>query len=91
MRLIGPPANQGGGLGFLSRHFASLTGRKGLVDNDLIGVFANPRLGRFFSDEAPKKKSMFFFCIKALFSFFFFKWWISESDWFVVWIADYEN
>ncbi|CAN7128199.1 unnamed protein product [Brassica rapa subsp. narinosa] len=64
-RLIGPPAieaaasvNQGGGLGFLSRHFASLTGRKGLVDNDLIGgVFANPRLGRFFSDEAPKKKN----------------------------------
>lgn len=72
LRLIGPPANQGGGLGFLSRHFASLTGRKGLLDNDLIGVFANPRLGRFFSDEAPKKKSMFFFCIKALFSFFFF-------------------
>lgn len=67
-RLIGPPAieaaasvNQGGGLGFLSRYFASLTGKKGLVDNDLIGgVFANPRLGRFFSDEAPKKKSMFF-------------------------------
>lgn len=64
-RLIAPAAasvNQaeGGGLGLLSRHFASLTGRKGLVDNDLIGVFANPRLRRFFSDEAPKKKSMFF-------------------------------
>lgn len=41
----------------MSRHFASLTGRKGLVDNDLIGVFANPRLRRFFSDEAPKKKN----------------------------------
>ncbi|KAG2327501.1 hypothetical protein Bca52824_010229 [Brassica carinata] len=61
-RLIAPPAasvNQveGGGLGLLSRHFASLTGRKGLVGDDLIGVFANPRLRRFFSDEAPKKKN----------------------------------
>ncbi|CAH8357035.1 unnamed protein product [Eruca vesicaria subsp. sativa] len=65
-RLIPPPGieaaasvNQveGGGLGFLSRHFASLTGRKGLVGDDLIGVFANPRLRRFFSDEAPKKKN----------------------------------
>ncbi|KAF8102736.1 hypothetical protein N665_0196s0029 [Sinapis alba] len=64
-RLLAPPTiesaslNQveGGGLGFLSRHFASLTGRKGLVDNDLIGGFANPRLRRFFSDEAPKKKN----------------------------------
>ncbi|KAJ4891238.1 ATP-dependent zinc metalloprotease FTSH 3 [Raphanus sativus] len=61
-RLIAPPPTsvnqaEGGGLGLLSRHFASLTGRKGLVDNDLIGVFANPRLRRFFSDEAPKKKN----------------------------------
>lgn len=48
-----------GGLGFLRRHFASLASRKGLVNNDLIGVIANPRLRRFFSDEAPKKKSMF--------------------------------
>jgi AFG3 family protein len=48
-----------GGLGFIRRHFASLASRKGLVNNDLIGVFANPRLRRFFSDEAPKKKSMF--------------------------------
>ncbi|XP_010469994.1 PREDICTED: ATP-dependent zinc metalloprotease FTSH 3, mitochondrial-like [Camelina sativa] len=48
---------EGGGLGFLRRHFASLASRKGLVNNDLIGVFANPRLRRFFSDEAPKKKN----------------------------------
>ncbi|KAL1217169.1 ATP-dependent zinc metalloprotease FTSH 3 [Cardamine amara subsp. amara] len=46
-----------GGLGFLRRHFASLASRKGLVNNDLTGVFANPRLRRFFSDEAPKKKN----------------------------------
>ncbi|CAH8340747.1 unnamed protein product [Eruca vesicaria subsp. sativa] len=46
-----------GGLGFLSRHFASLTGRKGLIENDLISVWANPRLRRFFLDEAPKKKN----------------------------------
>lgn len=48
-----------GGLGFIRRHFASLASRKGLVNNDLIGVFANPKIRRFFSDEAPKKKSMF--------------------------------
>ncbi|ESQ51404.1 hypothetical protein EUTSA_v10016261mg [Eutrema salsugineum] len=64
-RLLASPAieaasvNQvdGGGLGFLRRHFASLTGGKGLVNNDLTGVFANPRIRRFFSDEAPKKKN----------------------------------
>ncbi|KAJ0260087.1 ATP-dependent zinc metalloprotease FTSH 3 [Hirschfeldia incana] len=65
-RLLSPPEaieaaceNQvEGGLGFLRRHFNSLASRKGLVNNsDLIGAFANPRLCRFFSDEAPKKKN----------------------------------
>ncbi|CAH8264088.1 unnamed protein product [Arabidopsis lyrata] len=46
-----------GGLGFIRRHFASLASRKGLVNYDLIGVFANPKIRRFFSDEAPKKKN----------------------------------
>lgn len=62
-RLLAPPAIEAneveGGLGFLRRHFNSLSARKGLVNNsDLIGAFANPILRRFFSDEAPKKKSM---------------------------------
>ncbi|KAG2308524.1 hypothetical protein Bca52824_028272 [Brassica carinata] len=64
-RLLSPPAIEAasenqveGGLGFLRRHFNSLSARKGLVNNsDLIGPFANPRLRRFFSDEAPKKKN----------------------------------
>ncbi|KAJ4903207.1 ATP-dependent zinc metalloprotease FTSH 3 [Raphanus sativus] len=62
-RLLAPPpaieANEvEGGLGFLRRHFNSLSARKGLVNNsDLIGAFANPRLRRFFSDQAPKKKN----------------------------------
>lgn len=64
-RLLAPPALEAAsvnqvesGLGFLRRHFASLAARKGLISNDLTGVFANPRIRRFFSDEAPKKKSM---------------------------------
>ncbi|KAJ4895422.1 ATP-dependent zinc metalloprotease FTSH 10 [Raphanus sativus] len=45
-----------GGLGFLRRRFASLAAHKGVVDaNDLSRVFANPRLRRFFSTQAPKK------------------------------------
>ncbi|KFK40664.1 hypothetical protein AALP_AA2G026000 [Arabis alpina] len=60
-RLLAPPAFEvsevESGLGFLRRHFASLSARKGLVNNDLTGVFANPRILRFFSDEAPKKKN----------------------------------
>ncbi|CAH2060188.1 unnamed protein product [Thlaspi arvense] len=63
-RLLAPPAIEAasvnqveGGLGFLRRHFASLTARKGFISSDLTGVFANPRLRRFFSDEAPKKKN----------------------------------
>ncbi|CAN8315218.1 unnamed protein product [Cochlearia groenlandica] len=65
-RLISPPSldaaaaavNQvESGLGFLRRHFASLASRKVLVNNDLIGVFANPKIRRFFSDETPKKKN----------------------------------
>ncbi|RID66615.1 hypothetical protein BRARA_D01742 [Brassica rapa] len=61
-RLLAPPAIEAneveGGLGFLRRHFNSLSARKGLVNNsDLIGAFANPILRRFFSDEAPKKKN----------------------------------
>ncbi|CAH8282428.1 unnamed protein product [Eruca vesicaria subsp. sativa] len=62
-RLLAPSAAIEGaevetGLGFLRRHFNSLASRKGLVNgNDLIGAFANPRLRRFFSDEAPKKKN----------------------------------
>ncbi|KFK32242.1 hypothetical protein AALP_AA6G216200 [Arabis alpina] len=60
-RLLAPPALEvsevESGLGFLRRHFASLSARKGLVNNDLTGVFANPRIRRFFSDEAPKKKN----------------------------------
>ncbi|XP_013599708.1 PREDICTED: ATP-dependent zinc metalloprotease FTSH 10, mitochondrial [Brassica oleracea var. oleracea] len=60
-RRVGAPsggANQvDGGLGFLRRRFASLAARKGGVDaNDLSRVFANPRLRRFFSSQAPKKK-----------------------------------
>ncbi|KAJ0250753.1 ATP-dependent zinc metalloprotease FTSH 3 [Hirschfeldia incana] len=45
-----------GGLGFLRRQFASLAARKGVDGNDLSRVFANPRLRRFFSSQAPKKK-----------------------------------
>ncbi|CAH8361306.1 unnamed protein product [Eruca vesicaria subsp. sativa] len=47
-------ANQlDGGLGFLRRQFSSLAARKGVDAN----VFANPRLRRFFSSQAPKKKN----------------------------------
>ncbi|CAF1863873.1 ATP-dependent zinc metalloprotease FTSH 3, mitochondrial [Brassica napus] len=61
-RLLASPAFEAneveGGLGFLRRHFNSLSARKGLVNNsDLVGAFANPILRRFFSDEAPKKKN----------------------------------
>lgn len=67
-RLLAPPAIEvnevEGGLGFLRRHFNSLSARKGLINNnDLINAFANPRLRRFFSDEAPKKKSMLQKCL----------------------------
>lgn len=65
-RLLAPPGLEAasvnqveGGLEFIRQHFASLASRKGLINNDLIGVFANPKIRRFFSDEAPKKKSMF--------------------------------
>uniref|UniRef100_A0A1J3JFJ1 ATP-dependent zinc metalloprotease FTSH 3, mitochondrial n=1 Tax=Noccaea caerulescens TaxID=107243 RepID=A0A1J3JFJ1_NOCCA len=64
-RLLAPPALDAAsvnsvesGLGFLKRHFASsLAGRKILVNNHLTGVLANPKIRRFFSDEAPKKKN----------------------------------
>ncbi|XP_010542637.1 PREDICTED: ATP-dependent zinc metalloprotease FTSH 10, mitochondrial-like [Tarenaya hassleriana] len=46
-----------GGLGFLRQQFASLAARKGLIGGDLSGVLANPRIRRFFSSEAPKKKN----------------------------------
>ncbi|KAG2260648.1 hypothetical protein Bca4012_008654 [Brassica carinata] len=58
-RRVRAPSNQvdGGGLGFLRRRFASLAARKGVVDaNDVSRVFADPRLRRFFSSQAPKKK-----------------------------------
>lgn len=46
-----------GGLGFLRQQFASLAARKGLIASDLSGVLAYPRIRRFFSSEAPKKKN----------------------------------
>ncbi|KAK4606534.1 hypothetical protein RGQ29_000671 [Quercus rubra] len=49
------------GLGFLRRYLATLGAHKRFVSkaylSDLNHVLANPRLRRFFSSEAPKKKN----------------------------------
>lgn len=52
----------GGRLGFFREYLAAVGGRKGtIIKNSFLAdfdqVFANPRLRRFFSSEAPKKKS----------------------------------
>ena len=60
-------------LGFLRGYLASIGDRKEFASkayylSDLNYVLANPRLRRFFSSEAPKKKSknlccLFVFCL----------------------------
>ncbi|KAI5665989.1 hypothetical protein M9H77_15842 [Catharanthus roseus] len=52
----------GGRLGFFREYLAAVGGRKGtIIKNSFLAdfdqVFANPRLRRFFSSEAPKKKN----------------------------------
>ncbi|KAJ8750489.1 hypothetical protein K2173_015634 [Erythroxylum novogranatense] len=50
-----------GGLGFLRRYLASIRPHKDFQPSshlsDLNSVLANPRIRRFFSNEAPKKKN----------------------------------
>jgi len=60
-----PYGNHGGNqqdanLGFLRRYLASIGAHRKEILSDLNYVLANPRLRRFFSSEAPKKKSNFF-------------------------------
>lgn len=67
--LVGAPRVSDGvdvvGLGFLKRYLATIGAHKRFVSkanlSDFNYVLANPRLRRFFSSEAPKKKSKFFF------------------------------
>lgn len=48
---------QDANLGFLRRYLASIGNHRKEVLSDLNYVLANPRLRRFFSNEAPKKKN----------------------------------
>uniref|UniRef100_A0A7C8YHC8 AAA+ ATPase domain-containing protein n=1 Tax=Opuntia streptacantha TaxID=393608 RepID=A0A7C8YHC8_OPUST len=57
-----PYVNYGGNqqdanLGFLRRYLASIGAHRKEILSDLNYVLANPRLRRFFSSEAPKKKN----------------------------------
>lgn len=85
-----------GGLGFLRGYLTSIGASRGLVGksylSDLNFVLANPRIRRFLSSEAPKKKSKKFIglCFNLVDMLII---WMFDNVWYMVCnsIADYEN